>query len=183
MTGDPDVIQKILKHLGSNGPSWLTFLGHSKDNLWSINFFRCESLTLNSYWVLVVMDQWNRRIVGFGVHHGDVDGNSLCRMFNQATSGTDPPRHLSSDNDPLFNFHRWTAKLRVLDIEEVKSVPYTPISHPFVERLIGTIRREYLDQVPFWNSLDLQRVFVAMVSYPRDFRIYPIFDIFFQPSD
>ena len=31
------------------------------------------------------------------------------------------------------------------------------MSHPFIERLIGTIRREYLDQVPFWNSLDLER--------------------------
>src|SRR2546422_6541602 len=35
----------------------------------------------------------------------------------------------------------------VLEIEEIKSVPYTPVSHPFVERLIGTIRREYLDRM------------------------------------
>ena len=46
---------------------------------------------------------------------------------------------------PLFRFHRWLANLRVLEIDEIKSVPYAPVSHPFVERLIGTIRREYLD--------------------------------------
>ena len=46
------------------------------------------------------------------------------------------PTHLSSDNDPLFEYHRWKANLRVLAIDEVKTVPYTPISHPFVERLI-----------------------------------------------
>ena len=36
--------------------------------------------------------------------------------------------------------------LRVLDVKEIKTVPYVPLSHPFVERLVGTIRREYLDQ-------------------------------------
>jgi hypothetical protein len=36
-------------------------------------------------------------------------------------------------------------------------VPYAPVSHPFVERLIGTIRREYLDRVFFWNAVDLAR--------------------------
>ncbi len=54
-------------------------------------------------------------------------------------------------------FHRWKANLRILEVTEVKTVPYVPLSHPFVERLIGTIRREYLDQVPFWSARDLER--------------------------
>jgi len=41
-----------------SGPSWLTFLGHIKDSLWSIDLFRCESPTLRAHWVLVVMDQY-----------------------------------------------------------------------------------------------------------------------------
>src|SRR5208283_5070710 len=64
----------------SGGPSWLTFLGHMKDSLWSIDLFRCESATLRTHWVLVVMDQYTRRILGFGVHAGTVDGVALCRM-------------------------------------------------------------------------------------------------------
>ena len=52
-----------------------------------------------------------------------------------------PPKHVRTDHDPLFRFHRWLANLRVREIGEVKSVPYAPVSHPFVERLIGTIRR------------------------------------------
>ena len=56
------------------GPSWLTVLGHAKDSLWSVDLFRCESAILRAYWVLVVMDQCTRRIVGFGVHRGAVDG-------------------------------------------------------------------------------------------------------------
>lgn len=64
------------------------------------------------------------------------------------------PTTLSSDNDPLFTYHRWLANLRILEIDELKTVPYTPISHPFVEQLIGSVRRELLDQVFFWNRVD-----------------------------
>jgi hypothetical protein len=78
-------------------------------------------------------------------------------MFNRAISTQGVPHYLSSDNDPVFRYHRWQANLRVLEIKTVKTIPYTPVSHPFVERLIGTIRREYLDRVFFWNSQDLER--------------------------
>jgi hypothetical protein len=73
-----------------------------------------------------------------------------------------PPRPSST---LLFRFHRWLANLRVLEVEEMKSVPCAPLSHPFVERLIGTIRREYFDQVFFWNAADLARKL-------NDYKIY-----------
>src|SRR5215475_8699983 len=69
------------------GPSWLTVLGHMKDSLWSIDLMRCESVTLRTHWVLVVMDQYTRRIIGFGIQAGVVDGMALCRMFKQAIRG------------------------------------------------------------------------------------------------
>ena len=104
-----DLVRRVLdKHYrpipSGAGPSWLTFLGHTKDSLWSIDLFRCESILLNSHWVLVVMDQFTRRIIGFGMHAGDVDGIALCRMFNSAISNQGAPHYLSSDNDPLFRY-------------------------------------------------------------------------------
>jgi len=48
------------------------------------------------------------------------------------------PKYISSDNDPLYRFHRWQANLRILEVTEIKSIPYVPLSHPFVERLVGT---------------------------------------------
>ena len=159
---DKDVVRRVLaKHYrsepGADGPSWLCFIGHAKDSLWSMDLLRCESILLRSYWIMVVMDLFTRRIIGFGVEPGNIDGISVCRMFNCATAGEPKPKRVSTDHDPLFRFHRWLANLRVLEIEEVKSVPYVPISHPFVERLIGTIRREYLDRLLFWNAVDLAR--------------------------
>ena len=112
---DKDVVRRILAvHYrpgpGNAEPSWLSFLGHTKDSLWSIDLFRCESILLNSHWVLVVMDQLTRRSIGFGIHAGDVDGIALCRMFNTAISYTGPPKYPSSDNGPLFLYHQWQAK-------------------------------------------------------------------------
>ncbi|MDH3279726.1 MAG: transposase [Gammaproteobacteria bacterium] len=89
-----------------NGPSWLTFLGHMKDSLWSVDLFRCESITLKSHWVLVV------------------------------------------------------------------TVPDVPVSHPFVERLIGTIRREFLDHILFWNAVDLERKLGEFRVYYNNERVH-----------
>src|SRR5262250_2178628 len=165
---DKDVVRRILgihfrPEAGSGGPSWLSVIGHAKDSLWSLDLFRCESAVLRTYWVLVLMDQFTRRIVGFAVHRGVVDGVALCRMFNRAIHTQTLPKYLSSDHDPLYRFQQWQANLRVLEIQEIKTVPYVPLSHPFVERLIGTIRREYLDQTLFWTAADLEEKL-------RDFR-------------
>ena len=178
---DKDMVRRVLaKHYrpdpGAYGPSWLSVLGHAKDSLWSIDLFRCESLILKSHWVLVVMDQCTRRIIGFGVHAGAVDGPSLCRMFNRAIRGAGSPKYISSDNDPLFRFHQWKANLRILEVTEVKTVPYLPISHPFVERLIGTIRREYLDFVPFWTARDLENKLLSFKEFYNDQRCHYALD-------
>jgi putative transposase len=173
-----DVVRRVLaKHYrpgdsGSHGTSWLTFLGQTKDSLWSLDLFRCESILLRSHWVLVVMDVFTRRVIGFGVERAFVDDMSMCRMFNYAVAGQPLPKRLSTDHDPLFRFHRWRANLRVLEIEAVKSVPYAPVSHPFVERLIGTIRREFLDRTFFWNSVDLTRKLEEFKDYYNAQRVH-----------
>jgi putative transposase len=120
---------------------------------------------------MLVMDHFTR-IVGFSVEPADLDGAAVCRMFNQAISGKPLPKHLSTDHDPLFRFHRWRANLRVLEIDEIKTVPFVPCSHPFVERLIGTIRREYLDHVLFWSRLDLQRKLARFARYDNHARVH-----------
>jgi transposase InsO family protein len=122
------------------------------------------------------MDQFTRRIIGFGVHAGDIDGRALCRMFNKAVSRMGAPKYLSSDNDPLFTYLQWEASLRILEIDELKTVPYTPSSHPVVERLIGSIRRELLDQVFFWNAVDLERKLLSFQRYFNQSRIHASLD-------
>jgi transposase InsO family protein len=122
---------------------------------------------------MVVMDQYTRRIIGFAVQAGTLDGIAVCRMLNRIIGSSDNlPTYLSSDNDPLFRFHRWRANLRVLEVGEIKTVPYVPLSHPFVERLIGAIRREYLDQVLFWSARDLENQLNSFQDYYNAGRVH-----------
>ena len=100
----------------------------------------------------------------------------MCRMFNHVVAGPPCPRRLSIDHDPLFRFHRWLANLRVLEIEEIKAVPCVPGSHPFIERLIGTVRREYLDRLYFWKTDDLTRKLAAFRDYYNEFRVHRSLD-------
>jgi len=71
---DKNVVSRVLaKHYrpapGGSGPSWLSFIGHATNSLWSVDLFRCESIVLHSYWVLVVMD-----------HSPDAWSASACTM-------------------------------------------------------------------------------------------------------
>jgi len=77
---DKDVVRRILANhplpkSGGNGPSWLSAIAEARDSLWSVDLFRCESILLKSFWVMVVMDVFTRRIVGFGV-----DESSALRL-------------------------------------------------------------------------------------------------------
>jgi putative transposase len=179
---DKDVVRRVLsKHYkprtsGTDGPSWLTFLAQAKDSLWSVDLFRCESILLRSHWVMVVIDVFTRRLIGFGVEGGSIDGIAVCRMFNRAIANHPMPKRISTDHDPLFRFHRWLANLRVREIEEIKSVPYAPVSHPFVERLIGTIRHELLDRAFFWNATDLARKLDEFRTYYNTQRVHRALD-------
>ena len=86
-------------------------------------------------------------------------------MCKYAMGRQSSPTYLSSDHDPLYRFHQWHANLRVLPVREVKTVPSVPLSHPFVERLIGTLRREGLDRMLFWSAPNLERKLSAFQAF------------------
>src|SRR5262249_29177295 len=71
-------------------------------------------------------------------------------------------------------FHRWQANLRVLEVAEIKTVPYVPLRNPFVERLIGTIRRECLDWILFWGTADLEAKLLEFQPYDNAHRTHAI---------
>jgi transposase InsO family protein len=156
----------------TSGPSWLSFLGNQLDSLWSVDMFKAESILLHSHWIMVVMDQYSRRIVGYAAMKADaLTGEDICCMFNRILADLQPPKRLSHDNDQLFYFHRWQTNMDILEVREIWSVPYVPMSHPYVERLIGTTRREFLDRILFWNQSDLCPVRARVTQSARKFKL------------
>jgi hypothetical protein len=65
----------------------------------------------------------------------DAAGPSWLTVLGHAKDSY-PPTYLSSDHVRLYLFHQWQAKLRILDVEAIQTVPCAPRSHPFVERLV-----------------------------------------------
>jgi len=173
---DKDVVRRILEHTSIQKPDREVRHGFPSSVTLETRcahwiYFDVNQRHYECYWVLVVMDQFTRRIVGFTVRRGVVDG-VVCLMFNRAIHAQIPPKYLSSDHDPLYRFHQWQANLRVLEVQEIKTVSYVPLSHPFVERLIGTIRREYLDQTLFWTAADLEQKLQSFQYYFNKHRVH-----------
>jgi putative transposase len=158
-----------------SGPSWLSFLATQTHSLWSLDFFQVESICLKTHWVLVIMDQWSRRIIGFAVSSQPANSTGLVEMFTSCISDLSPKR-ISHDHDPLFRSVDWKRMISVLEIEEIWSVAFIPRSHPFVERLIGTIRRELLDRTLFWNERDLLKKLSAYQTYFNEARVHSAID-------
>ena len=95
-------------------------------------------------------------------------------MFNTAISTQGVPHYLSSVLCPISQYHRWQANLRVLDVKAIKSVPYVLLSHPFIERLIGTIHHEYLNNALYWNADDLERKLEEFRHYYNSHRVHTL---------
>jgi putative transposase len=122
---------------------------------------------------MVVMDQYTRRIIGFSVHKGNLNGSTACFMLNKIVGEKGCPKYLSSDNDPQFKYWLWKASLEdYYKIEELKSVPSTPWSHPFVERVIGTVRRDFTNHILFWGQLDLESKLGIYREYFNSYRVH-----------
>ena len=139
------------------GASWISFLSDTFNGTWSLDFFRVESVSLRTFVIMVVMDIYSRKIIGIAICPYPASGVNACAMFNSIRNEKPLPHKLTTDNDPVFNYRQWQANLRVSGIEEIKSVPYVPKSHPFIERLIGTLRRDFLDKVLFFGKRDLEK--------------------------
>src|SRR5579871_3310282 len=97
-----------------------------KDSLWSIDFFRAESITIKSHWIMTVMDQFTRRIIGFATHCGDLNGVAICCMFNKiiarkqlyvyaaiSTIETDPPAELTAACSIVESLCKYILKMKI----------------------------------------------------------------------
>jgi hypothetical protein len=93
-------------------------------------------------------------------------------MFQRAIQRQALPKYLSTDNDPLYRFHQGQAHLRGWEVMEIKTVPYVPLSHPFVERLVGTLRRECLDRTLIWTTADLEAKLREFQKYFNEHRTH-----------
>jgi putative transposase len=75
---------------------------------------------------------------------------------------------LFNDDINIFNHSGRSSKNNAVTSDDIKTVPLVSLSHPFVERLVGTMRRDFVDHVLFWNTGDLERKLADFQAYYND---------------
>jgi transposase InsO family protein len=143
--------------------TWRTFLDNHVGDLVSIDFLTVPTATFRVLFVFVVLAHDRRRIVHFNVtDHPTADWTAAQLM--QAFPWDTAPRYLLRDRDRIFGdaFRKQAASM---EIAEVLTAPRSPWQSPYVERLIGSIRRECLDHVIVLDEFSLRRQIASYLDY------------------
>jgi putative transposase len=150
--------------------TWRTFLKNHAGNLVSVDFFVVPTITFQLLFVFIILDHERRRPLHFAVtSHPTADWTA--QQLLQAFPWDQAPRYLLRDRDGCYgNKFRETAK--AMGIQEILTAPRSPWQNAYVERLIGSIRRECLDHVLVLNEFGLRRILKAYFLYYESHRTH-----------
>ena len=160
----------MARHTRPPSQSWRTFLiNHSKD-IASIDFFTLPTATFRVLYVFLVLDNAKRRVLHFNVTQHPTaawTGQQVVEAFPWDTA----PRYMIRDRDGIYgeNFRR---RVEAMGIEQVLTSPRSPWQNPYVERVIGSIRRECLDHMIIFNEQHLRRVLRQYLDYYHQSRTH-----------
>ena len=143
--------------------TWRTFLDNHVADLASMDFLVVPTATFSLLYVLVILRHERRSIVHVNVtEHPTAEWTA--QQVVEAFPWDEAPRFLMRDRDGIYG-PVFSKRVRGLGIEEVKSAPRSPWQNPFVERVIGTLRRELIDHVIVFGERHLLRLLKEYVAY------------------
>ena len=157
------VAKYMIRHPKPPSPGWRTFLDNHLKDLVSIDFFTVPTVTFRILFVFLVLSHDRRRVLHFNVtEHPSADwtGRQLVEAFPWNTVS----RYLIRDRDGIYG-QDFTRRVNALGIKQVLIAPRSPWQNPYVERVIGSIRRECLDHVVVFNEKHLRRVLRSYLRY------------------
>jgi hypothetical protein len=143
--------------------SWRTFLENHLKTLVSLDFFTVPTATFRVLFVLVVLAHDRRRVVHFNVT-ANPSATWTAQQMVEAFPWDTAPRYLLRDRDGVYGQH-FRRRVQGMGIAEVLTAPQSPWQNPYAERLIGSIRRERLDQVIVLGERHLRRILASYFRY------------------
>ena len=144
-------------------PSWRSFLNNHATDLVSIDFFTVPTATFRVLYGFVVLAHARRRVLHFNVT-ANPSAAWTARQLIQAFPFDSAPRYMLRDRDCIFGA-KFRDAAKLLGIKEVLSAPRSPWQNPFVERWIGSLRRECLDHHIVLGEQHLMRILRSYVDY------------------
>ncbi len=146
-----------------SSPTWKIFLRNHMQDLVAFDFFVVPTVTFRVLFVLVILAHDRRRIVHFNITEHPT-AHWTAQQVVEAFPWDEAPRYLLRDRDHIYGTH-FRQRVSHLGIEEGLTAPQSPWQNPYVERLIGSIRRECLDHVIVLHEQHLQRLLSSYVAY------------------
>jgi len=165
---DPPCADTIRKYMyrprkpRNRSTTWLPFLRNHVDVSWAIDFFTVTTLHFATLYVFLVFDHGRRKVIHFAVtRHPYMDW--VIQQLRESMPFGLQPKYLFRDNDGLYG-NGVRVFLDSCGIAEVRTAYRSPWQNPFVERFIGTLRREVLDHVIVLSQGHLERLLQEFIE-------------------
>jgi len=150
--------------------TWRTFLDNHAGQIAAIDFFTVSTVTFRVLYVFLVLRHDRRRIVHFNVTTNPT-AQWTAQQIVEAFPFEEAPRFMLRDRDRIYG-QSFRDRVEHMGIEEVRIAFRSPWQSPYVERLIGSIRRECLDHVIVFNEKHLRRLLTEYLGYYHEARAH-----------
>jgi len=157
------VSKYMLKSKKPPSQTWRTFLDNHADCLAAMDFFTVPTARFRVLYVFIVLSHDRRKVVYFNATEHPTADWTAQQLF-EAFPFDSAPRYLLHDRDAIYG-EKVKRRIRALEIEEVITAPRSPWQNAYVERVIGSIRRECLDHVIVLNERHLKRILRDYFNY------------------
>src|SRR5216683_3512921 len=151
-------------------PSWKAFLKNHVNDLVSIDFLIVPTIRFKLLYVLIVLAHSRRKVLHFNVTENPT-ALWTAQQIVEAFPWDSAPTYLLRDRDAIYG-GAFQKRIHGMGIEPILSAPRSPWQNPFVERLIGTLRRDCLDHVIALNERQLRRIVARYLAYYHDWRTH-----------
>jgi putative transposase len=147
----------------SGGQTWTTFLRNHLGQMVSVDFLTVPTLRFQVLYVLLVLSHARRKVLHFNVT-AFPSALWTAQQLREAFAFTTPPKYLLRDRDGIYGLE-FQHVAQALEVEQLRIAPRSPWQSPYVERLIGSLRRDCLDHVIVLNQAHLHRVLQSYFLY------------------
>ena len=153
----------MVRRHGPPSPTWRIFLRNQIDGIAPIDMFVVVTAAFRLLYVSAILSHARRKILHLNVTQHPTAG-WLSHQITEAFPWDTAPRYLLRDRDASYG-GCFQERARAMGITEVVTAPQSPWQNAYVERVIGSIRRECLDHVLVINERHLRRVLFSYVDY------------------
>src|SRR6187549_1002481 len=161
--GETSVSKYMVRHRRPPSQTWRTFLNNHVKSLVSVDFFTVPTIRFQILYVFLVLAHERRRIVHFGVT-AHPTAEWTAHQLREAFPWESAPQYLLRDRDRIFG-KDFVDQVKRMGIKQVLSAPRSPWQRAYVERVIGTIRRECLDHIIVFSERGLYRHVAEFLEY------------------